>query len=397
MSRACCSAVALALALAVGALLAGVPTQLGLWRWLTTLDPSLVGLAPAFHVGVPYKYTFERLAAVDLIGQTAIVTGANSGIGYYTALHLARQGAHVILACRTPSKCAAAAAAIERNTSRVGSVEARTLDTSSVQSARAFALDYLRAHDSLDMLVLNAGTILVGAREVVLTPEGIEGVFATNHVGHAALYRALLPALRRGGATGTARVVSVSSALHYQAPPHGVALSREQLNAPNQDPDLLYAQSKLAQLLYMMEDASRTRAGVGRAAAGELVGGEDGRGAGRVLFNACHPGVVDTPIQSQMALLVGEGLLGQLTTAFITHVLKPLFWTAEEGALTQLFLAAAPEVAAHGLSGAYFHPQAQPAVPCPRFATNLTLRRAVWEFTNALIDAVPPADHYDDK
>jgi NAD(P)-dependent dehydrogenase (short-subunit alcohol dehydrogenase family) len=222
----------LAVAVFIGVFAAGVPTQVGLWRWAASRNGQLIGMAPAFMHDDEYKKSFDDIRALDLSGQTAIVTGANIGLGYWTALHLARQGAHVILACRSPDKCANAAAQISRNHTSA-SVETATLDTSSLQSVQAFAEGILQTHKSLDMLVLNAG---IGKQPTTkLTKDGIEMTFATNHVGHFHLYKRLLPILEGGGKTGAARVVLVSSAAHYDTFPFGVATTREALNSIQPD------------------------------------------------------------------------------------------------------------------------------------------------------------------
>jgi len=222
--------VVLVIAVAVGLLVTGVPTQLGFWRWLVncTGHPFLVGFAPGFMRPGDNQYSYEELGKLDLSGQSAIVTGANIGLGYETALHLTRQGAHVILACRNAGKCADAAARIAANTTR-GSVEAATLDTSSLQSVRSFAEGMLARQSTLDMLVLNAGIGFQQQKE--LSADGIDMTFATNHLGHFHLFQLLLPLLESGGKTGAARVVLVSSAAHFDSFDYGVATSVEQLTA----------------------------------------------------------------------------------------------------------------------------------------------------------------------
>ncbi|KAJ1631402.1 hypothetical protein T492DRAFT_870016 [Pavlovales sp. CCMP2436] len=203
-------------AILVGSLIAGVPTKMGVWRWVATnVETKLVGMAPAFMSAEHYEYSFEQLRRLDLTGQNAIVTGANVGLGYATSLHLARQGAHVILACRNKGKCANAAASIRANFT-AAAVEALVLDTSSLKSVREFVaqvpLALVRLGGSLDMLVLNAGIGILP--EAQISVDGIELMFATNHVGHQLLYSLLLPLMDSGGKAGVSRVALVSSQLN---------------------------------------------------------------------------------------------------------------------------------------------------------------------------------------
>src|SRR5437899_812371 len=140
-------------------------------------------------------------------GRTAIVTGANSGIGLVAARELARAGAKVVLACRNVEKGEAAATEI-RTSAPTAAVEVAELDLGSLASVRAFAERCRSAHDALDLLINNAGVMAPPRRT---TSDGFELQFGTNHLGHFALTGLLLDRLL---ATDGARVVNVSSTAH---------------------------------------------------------------------------------------------------------------------------------------------------------------------------------------
>lgn len=322
----------------------------------------------------PWAFSYARLAALDLRGQRALVTGASSGLGFWTAQHLARQGAHVTLACRSMRRCSAAADAIRANYS-AALVEIAPLDTSSLASARELARAQLAAGQPLDMLVLNAG-IAGDSSALALTEDGLERIFATNYVGHSLLFHRLLPLLRAAAAAhGSARVVLVSSDSHCDTYPYGVATSRAQLRQGLglwpfvQEWRLLYGQSKLAQILFAQEAAERL-----------LRGGDT-----TVLVNACHPGAVDTGIWEGIVPILGGGVLGRAARALVQIGQRWVMWGAEDAALTQLFLAAdSAALLATGASGRYFAPQALEARPCAH-AANGTLQAALWAFTEELV------------
>jgi NAD(P)-dependent dehydrogenase (short-subunit alcohol dehydrogenase family) len=167
-------------------------------------------------------------------GRTAIVTGANSGLGEVTARELARVGAHVILAVRNTEKGDTAA---ERMTGpKTGQVEVRPLDLQDLSSVRRFADDI----DEADVLINNAGIM---AADYALTADGFERHIGTNHLGHFALTNLLLPKL-------TDRVVTVSSLLHNIG-----YISLKDLNWQSRPYSrwLAYGQSKLANLLFTGE------------------------------------------------------------------------------------------------------------------------------------------------
>ncbi len=172
---------------------------------------------------------------LDLHGRTAVVTGANSGIGFHTAKQLAEHGAQVVLACRDERAAEAAAR-------RIGStVTAAPLDLASMASVRAFG----EAWDGpLDLLVNNAG--VMAPPRLTRTEDDFELQFATNHLGHFVLTGLLMPALE---AAPAGRVVTVSSIVHHQ----GTAAVLEANVGELYHPQRTYANSKLANLLFALQ------------------------------------------------------------------------------------------------------------------------------------------------
>jgi NAD(P)-dependent dehydrogenase (short-subunit alcohol dehydrogenase family) len=142
----------------------------------------------------------------DQHGRVAVVTGANSGLGLVTATELARGGAHVVLAVRDT------AAGEEAARRMGGSVEVRELDLASLDSVRRFAARLVADHPAIDLLVNNAGLVLLGPRRT--TADGFELQLGTNMLGHFALTGLLLDSLT---AAPAARVVSLSSITHKNA------------------------------------------------------------------------------------------------------------------------------------------------------------------------------------
>ncbi|MEU6595125.1 oxidoreductase [Streptomyces sp. NPDC046881] len=228
------------------------------------------------------KWNATRLP--DLTGRTALITGANSGIGFAAARALAGAGAHVVLAVRDLARGGAAAARV------TGSTEVRRLDLADLDSVREFAAGWDRP---LDLLINNAGVMMLPAQR---TAQGFEMQFGTNHLGHFALTHLLLPHV-------TDRVVTVSSGAHRWG---DAVIHFEDVNLRgNYTPARAYAQSKLANLLFTLELQRRlTEAG----------------SAVRAL--AAHPGWAATNLQSRTAnplaravMVVGNRFLAQDETA----------------------------------------------------------------------------------
>ena len=144
------------------------------------------------------KWTAEQIPSQA--GKTALVTGANSGIGYQAALELARHGAHVLLACRNAAKGQAALARLQREAPGA-SAEVVELDMASLASIRAFSAAFIARKIPLDLLINNAGVMALPKRE--LTEDGFERNLGTNHLGHFAL-----TGLAAAGAAGCAGTTS---------------------------------------------------------------------------------------------------------------------------------------------------------------------------------------------
>jgi protochlorophyllide reductase len=185
----------------------------------------------------------------DQTGRLALVTGANSGIGYETARALADHGAHVILACRDHEKARQARDKLESELVR-SSLEVLHLDLADLVSVRRAADQVLSAHARLDMLVNNAGVMGTPYRQ---TADGFELQIATNHLGHFALTGLLLD---RIVTTERSRIVTVSSHMHRM----GRLRPDDVAGAAFHSTWVAYGTSKLANLLFTFELSRRLQA-----------------------------------------------------------------------------------------------------------------------------------------
>ncbi|HSK32664.1 MAG TPA: oxidoreductase [Propionicimonas sp.] len=172
----------------------------------------------------------------DLRGRTAVVTGANGGLGVETASVLAAKGAHVLMAVRNQEKAADAVARIRRETPEA-SLELVSLDLGSLASVRAAADAIIAGTEKVDILVNNAGVMATPERE---TADGFELQLGINHLGHWALTAHLMPRLL---AAPAARVVSVTSTAHHMGRPLD---PRNPHLHGTYKPWMAYGQSKLA-------------------------------------------------------------------------------------------------------------------------------------------------------
>jgi NAD(P)-dependent dehydrogenase (short-subunit alcohol dehydrogenase family) len=250
-------------------------------------------------------------------GRLAIVTGANSGIGYQTARYLSRAGAAIILACRNAEKGEAARAKIASEYP-AANLQVRVLDVADLDSVRRFAAEFLNEGKPLDLLINNAGVMALPKRQT--TPQGFEMQFGTNHLGHFALTGMLLPALLRQPGS---RVVTVASIAHK-----GGKLNFDDLNAERgYDPRGAYQQSKLANVVFGLEFDRRLRA---RTATTASV--------------IAHPGVAVTNIVSNG---IGNGVQGRIVQALMPLVAQ----SDDRGSWPLLYAATSPEARGGGYYG----------------------------------------------
>lgn len=191
------------------------------------------------HQAPPHPDHWSPEQIADQTGRTALITGANSGIGLETARWLATHGARVILAGRTPAKLDEAAASITRSVpgARLDTLVLDLGDLSSVRSAAA----EIATHGTLDLLVNNAGVMNLPERRT--TKDGLETTFGTNHLGHFALTAQLMPALRR---SAHARIVTVSAIAGRWPIGRLVDLQSERRYRPMR----AYAKSKRANIVF---------------------------------------------------------------------------------------------------------------------------------------------------
>lgn len=213
------------------------------------------------------KWTANEIP--DQRGRVAVVTGANSGIGFVAARELARAGAQVVLACRNADKGDAAAREIT-SSAPDARVSVASLDLGSLASVRAFAESFADMNGHLDLLINNAGVMAPPRRT---TADGFELQFGTNHLGHFALTAMLIGCMTD---RDDARVVTVSSGAHRRA---NIAFDDLQ-GERSYGRWRAYGQSKLANLLFMAELDRRLRAS-----------------ASPIRSVAAHPGYAATNLQ----------------------------------------------------------------------------------------------------
>jgi NAD(P)-dependent dehydrogenase (short-subunit alcohol dehydrogenase family) len=261
------------------------------------------------------------------VGKRVLVTGANSGIGYRTALALARKGAQVVLACRDTERGKEALARLDGDAPGTRA-ELAILDLASLPSVRQFAQRELAQRRPIDILINNAGVMAPPKR--LESAEGFELQFGTNVLGHFALTALLMPALERAASESPdrPRIVTICSIAHKRG-----QLDFDDLQCTTKySPMRSYRQSKLANLMFSFELDRRLRAA-----------------QSRVISVAAHPGVANTNLFRNGDHSAIARALRNLVSQFIGIVLN----TDSLGALPTLHA-----VTAHDVSGGdYYGPQ----------------------------------------
>ena len=246
-----------------------------------------------------------------LKGKTAIVTGANSGMGLATVEALSDKGATVIMLCRSEERGKAAIARLMENRER--SLDLILCDLGDYESIRNFVMRVKEKYTQVDILVNNAGFISLDRQE---TKEGVERQFGINHLGHFLLTTQLIDMMRPGS-----RIVVVASGAYKVGKIHFDDINlKKRFNVIT-----AYSQSKLANVLFTREMARRLK-------------------KRRISVNCCHPGAVATNIGIDRETGFGKT---------ITGLLKPFFQTPAEGAGTAIYLATSDEVS--NITGGYFY------------------------------------------
>lgn len=244
----------------------------------------------------------------DQRGRIALITGANSGLGLETARVLVARGATVLLACRSEERAETARQDLAAQAR--GDLEILPLDLADLRSVASAAATVARRCDHLDLLINNAGVMALPRQ---LTADGYERQFGTNHLGHFALTRALLPLLH---ATLGSRVVTVTSGAH-----HFGRIAFDDLQGDiHYNRWRAYAQSKLANTMFALELQDRLR-----------------RQGSSTLSLAAHPGVARTGLQARSVAASGRASEG-----FAYQLMAPLFQDAAQGAWSQIYAATAP-------------------------------------------------------
>ncbi|KAL2918559.1 hypothetical protein HK105_201960 [Polyrhizophydium stewartii] len=296
------------------------------------------------------KWGVDRIPSLE--GKVAIVTGASGGLGKVTALELARKDAHVFRVGRSEAKTQAVLDNIKRETgsSKVEMLLADFLDLPTVEAA---ADKFLARGLPLDILVNNAG-IMDAPFE--LSKQGIESQFAVNHFAMVVFTMRLLPAIKE---SKSARIVNLSSNKHEAVGCKGVNFAN--LNSETKyDKIMRYCETSLASIYFTTQLQKRL----------------DEIGADRVYVNAVHPGLIKAtlfcPHKKTAPPAIAEALYGNLVL------------DAERSSLTQLYVAADPEIEAKQYRGRYFVPFAALGRP-KSIAKDDTFAAKTWEWTQEIL------------
>ncbi|MCV7220008.1 SDR family NAD(P)-dependent oxidoreductase [Mycolicibacterium elephantis] len=291
----------------------------------------------------------------DQSGRVAIITGANSGLGYDTAAVLADKGAHVVLAVRNLDKGRQAVDQIKSGSPNAD-VTLQELDLSSLNSVRKAAAELRAAHPRIDLLINNAGVMYVPRRET--TEDGFEMQFGTNHLGHFALTGLLLENMLQ---VGGSRVVTVSSVGHR-------ILARIHFEDPHLERKYnrveAYGQSKLANLMFTYELARRLKAK-----------------EAPTIAVAAHPGLSDTELMRHLPDFIPD------------FVWKIVAQPADKGALPTLRAATDPGVQGgqyygpDGIGESRGHPK---LVASSAQSHNEDIQRRLWSMSEELTGVTFP-------
>ncbi|KZT05640.1 NAD(P)-binding protein [Laetiporus sulphureus 93-53] len=315
---------------------------------LSFLRPSR---AWCFYVeNFPPKPQWSTEQIPDLSGKVVIVTGANTGLGYESALALALHGAKVYVTARSKDKGLPAVETINSKVAaategpKSGQAAFLYMDLDDLQSVKAAADEFKAKESRLDILMNNAGVMM--PPEGTKSKTGLEVQFAVNVLGPFVFTRLLLPILIHTAQTsesGTTRVITLGSFAHFGAPPGGVRLDKLDSGTLFER----YAQSKLADMIYSKELAHRyTDSGI--------------------ISISVSPGNIKTALWHHQ-------------TSFFTPNTFLTKYPVSMGILTQLYAATSPDITKAD-SGEYFRPWATKGQPVRDEADDPVLATKLWEW-----------------
>ncbi len=259
--------------------------------------------------------TDEVLEGHDLSGKTVFVTGGNSGLGQETARAMAAKGAHVVISGRDQAKLDTAKAAIESEVSDAN-VETIVGDLGSLESVRACGKEANERFDKIDILINNAGVMACPKDQ---TSDGFEMQFGTNHLGHFALTKHLMPLIEKGS---DKRIVNLSSRGHHMAP---VDLEDPNFESREYDKWASYGQAKTANILFS-------------------VGLEQRFADKGIHAYAVHPGGIQTNLGRHLSEEDIAALMARVEEGDRNFSWK----TIPQGAATSVWVATAPELQGQG-------------------------------------------------
>ena len=286
-------------------------------------------------------------------GKTVVITGGNAGIGKATAINLAKQGAEILITSRSEGKAKAAVEEV-KSASKNDNVDFVLINLIDQESVKKAAVEIKAKCPKIDVLINNAGCYL---SELELSPQGIEGQFATNHIGHFLLTNLILDNIK---AAGNARIINLASIAHNSTR----ELNFGDLNYEKEQYGgwKSYSRSKFCNIIFTNELARRL----------------EGTG---ITANALHPGGVRTEIAEKDANWYTK--LGWI-------VMKPFMITVEKGAETSVFLASSPDV--EGETGGYW-------VKCKKHFSNRPSQeeanwKALWKKSEELVGKEFPESNF---
>lgn len=273
--------------------------------------------------------------------RTIIITGANSGIGYETALHFAKRGDIIAMVCRSKQKGETAKTEIERLSGNKD-ISLIIADLSSVNQSRQLAKTLAEKYPVIDVLVNNAGSIIY---DYIETEDGYESTFAANHLAYFILANGLLENLKRAP---EGRIINVASEAQRAG-----GLNFDNINLKGKyDPIKAYCQSKLANIVFTYELAKRLE-------------------GTNVTTNCMHPGTVRTGFGMQY-----KGIIGSLF-----RMVRPFMRGSKKGAETIIWLAESPEL--KGVNGKYYYDKK--AIKSIPTSYDPAVQKRLWDLSEEMI------------